>query len=51
MLEISRKWAMPNRRTFLIKPIKEFVEKYVDNACIIVDPFANECKYGTITND
>ena len=24
----SRVWAMPNRNTFHIKPIKKFVEKY-----------------------
>lgn len=42
---------MPNSRTFTIKPIREFVEKYIVGANIIIDPFANECKYGTITND
>ena len=42
---------MPNSRTFQIKPIKEFVEKYIKDKKIIVDPFANECRYGTITND
>lgn len=42
---------MPNSKTFQIKPIKEFVEKYVNQSKVIVDPFANECKYGTITND
>lgn len=44
-------WAMPNARTFTIKPIKEFVEAEVVRGGVIVDPFANECKYGTITND
>ena len=44
-------WAMPNSRTFQIKPIKEFVEKYIQDKKIIIDPFANECRYGTITND
>ncbi len=42
---------MPNSKTFKIKPIKEFVEKYIDGATVIIDPFANDCKYGTITND
>lgn len=46
---------MPNSRTFAIKPIKEFVLKYInqypDRARVVVDPFANDCKYGTITND
>lgn len=42
---------MPNSKTFQIKPIKEFVEKYINGASVIIDPFANDCKYGTITND
>lgn len=48
---ITRTWAMPNHRTFSIKPIKEFVEKYINGCKVIIDPFANECKYGTFTND
>lgn len=44
-------WAMPNGKTFTIKPIKEFVEVEVGRGGVIVDPFANTCKYGTITND
>ncbi len=50
-MEINRIWAMPNSNTFKIKPIKEFVERYIEGATVIVDPFANNCKYGTITND
>lgn len=42
---------MPNARTFSIKPIKEFVEKNIKGAEVIIDPFANENKYGTVTND
>lgn len=42
---------MPNGNTFTIKPIKEFVEVEVNKGGVIVDPFANSCKYGTITND
>ena len=48
---IRKKWAMPNSKTFAIKPIKEFVERGIDGCKTIVDPFANNCKYGTITND
>lgn len=44
-------WAMPNGNTFTIKPIKEFVEAEVNKGGVIIDPFANTCKYGTITND
>lgn len=43
--------AMPNDKTFTIKPIKELVETEVNRGGVIVDPFANSCKYGTITND
>ena len=50
-MKINRIWAMPNKLTFTIKPIKELVEKYVAISNVIIDPFANECKYGTITND
>lgn len=42
---------MPNKFTFQIKPIKEIIEKYLTNAVVIIDPFANNSKYGTITND
>ncbi len=45
----NRIWAMPNGKTFRIKPIKELVERYVYGC--VVDPFANEAKYGTFTND
>lgn len=48
---INRLWAMPNKNTFTIKPIKEIVEKYVNISDVIIDPFANESSYGTITND
>ena len=40
---------MPNSNTFSIKPIKELIHKY---ACgMIIDPFANENKIASITND
>lgn len=48
---IKKEWAMPNGNTFTIKPIKELVEREVNKGGIIVDPFANNCKYGSITND
>lgn len=50
-MNFNRTWAMPNSKTFKIKPIKEFVEKYIEDATVIIDAFANDCKYGTITND
>lgn len=48
---IEKKWAMPNKNTFTIKPIKEVVERYVKQSKVIIDPFANNCTYGTIRND
>lgn len=47
----NRIWAMPNSLTFQIKPIKELIERYVKPDMVIVDPFANNSIYGTITND
>lgn len=51
---ITRQWAMPNSRTFSIKPINELIMKYI--GClppnpIIIDPYANNNRMGTITND
>lgn len=47
---IERKWAMPNAKTFTIKPIKKLIEKYYDRDKVCINPFANESNYG-ITND
>lgn len=48
-MEITRVWAMPNSKTFSIKPIKELIAKYIKG--VSIDPFANSCKFATITND
>ena len=51
---ISRVWNMPDKNTFNIKPISMLIHKYKDllpQNAIIVDPFANENKIATITND
>lgn len=50
-MKITREWAMPNSQTFLIKPIKELIERYITPFDVVVDPFANNNIYGTITND
>ena len=56
-MKINRVWSMPNKNTFSIKPIKEFIENHISiikdlnpNA-IIIDPFANSNKLANITND
>lgn len=46
---INRIWAMPNSKTFSIKPIKDIIDKYKFG--VIIDPFANSNKIATITND
>lgn len=50
---INRQWCMPNKRTFDIKPIKEFISRWVniDIHETIIDPFANDNKIANITND
>jgi hypothetical protein len=50
-MKLSREWAMPNSNTFEIKPIKEFVQRYLDKSSYSIDPFARDCKLATITND
>jgi len=50
-MEINRIWAMPNKHTFDIKPIKELIAKYHNNDLYSIDPFANKNKTAKITND
>ena len=45
----SRKWGMPNSNTFSIKPIGEFVCKYLHG--VSVDPFSRNSTLATYTND
>lgn len=54
---ITRKWEMPNSRTFKIKAIQDLILKYIKDDYTVLDPYANEgsireclkCKY--INND
>ena len=48
---INRVWAMPNKNTFTIIPIKNLLNKYVSKDKLWIDGFANESKIATITND
>lgn len=57
-VEMERRWAMPNGRTFTIKPIRNMVRDACFDArlrsgldAVIVDPFANCSDFGTVTND
>jgi len=49
-MDIVRQWAMPNRWTFTIKPIKELLEQYVNDG-LWVDPFAGKNSAASLTND
>lgn len=50
-MEIKRAWAMPNKNTFSIKPIKQFILDEIGENQVWIDPFANNNKIANITND
>ncbi len=50
-MKFSRTWAMPNADTFSIKPIGEFVRRYLAGSSVSVDPFARDKQWATWTND
>ena len=47
----SRHWAMPTKDTFDCEPIKGFVQKYLLQSRVSVDPFARNKLWATHTND
>jgi hypothetical protein len=49
--KMSRAWAMPSAHTFTIKPISEFVHRWLAGLNEVVDPFAGESSPGKYTND
>lgn len=50
-LTINRVWAMPNSETFSVRPIGEFVHRFLCRASVSVDPFARNNLWATHTND
>ncbi len=42
---------MPNADTFSIKPIGEFVWRYINDSRVSIDPFARDKNWATHTND
>ena len=50
-MRIDRIWAMPNKNTFTIKPIKELINEEMNSGEVWIDPFSNENSPATITND
>ena len=47
-MKVSRKWSMPSRDTFSIKPIRDFIGKVPSSS---IDPFARNSDLATWTND
>jgi hypothetical protein len=50
-VQFTRCFAMPNAATFSVKPIGEFVKRYLVVAKVSVDPFARNRDWATYTND
>ena len=50
-IKFERIWAMPNRNTFEILPIKNLISEEVSLEKLWIDPFANRNKIASITND
>lgn len=50
-IKFQRIWAMPNKNTFEILPIKKLLTEEVDLKNFWIDPFANKNKIATVTND
>ena len=50
-MKINRVWAMPNKWTFTIKPIRELLSRYVLQSDFWVDPFAGYNSPAFTTND
>ena len=42
---------MPNHDTFSVRPIGEFVQRYLEASTVSVDPFARNKQWATYTND
>jgi len=50
-MKINRVWAMPNKWTFTIKPIKQLIDYYVGRGDNWIDPFAGKYSPAEFTND
>jgi hypothetical protein len=50
-MEINRIWAMPNKWTFTIKPIRELIARYIGDGREWIDPFSGRYSPAQCTND
>jgi len=50
-MQMARVFGRANKDTFSCKPIKEFVQRYLEAAEVSIDPFARNKDWFTHTND
>ena len=50
-MKFERVWAMPSADTFSVRPIGDFVRRYLSGAKCSVDPFSRNNRWATHTND
>ena len=50
-MKITREWCMPDHNTFAMPPVRTLLERYLLQGMVVVDPFARNATWGTITND
>lgn len=50
-MKFLREFSMPSANTFSMPPISALLDRWLDGANVVVDPFARDSKRGTITND
>ncbi len=50
-MKVSRVWAMPNKWTFKVPVIAEFVHSYANGGVNWADPFAGQSDYAEFRND
>ena len=45
-MDFTRKWSMPNLQTFTIKPIEEFIKRFLTDG-VWIDPFVRDSIFKT----
>lgn len=50
-IKFSRKFSMPNAYTFEMKPVADFVKRWIEPSFETIDPFAGKSKIAKYSND
>jgi hypothetical protein len=50
-MRIDRIFAWPNKATFTMPPVRKFLRQWLVGGNVIIDPFAANETFGTLTND